>query len=210
MVMVTAAPTGPVAFPAARADLCLAYANTLYWRGREPQTETLHTLDDVVNWSVTEAGLDADFVEAFRAGWATRPSKTKAAFDEAIVLRETIYRIFAAMASGAAPAPADLARFNRALAQAPARAQLRRIGDGYAWEVDKLRRTVPALLAPVLWSAGDLLVRPERRRVRLCANEKCLWLFLDDSKSGTRRWCAMSACGNRAKARRHYLRRKQG
>jgi predicted RNA-binding Zn ribbon-like protein len=45
-------------------------------------------------------------------------------------------------------------------------------------------------------------------RVRHCANERCLWLFLDDSKSGTRRWCSMSACGNRAKAHRHYARQK--
>jgi predicted RNA-binding Zn ribbon-like protein len=46
--------------------------------------------------------------------------------------------------------------------------------------------------------------------VRECANDKCLWLFLDDSKNGTRRWCSMSACGNRAKAHRHYARLKRG
>ncbi|MFI4995137.1 MAG: CGNR zinc finger domain-containing protein [Hyphomicrobiales bacterium] len=45
--------------------------------------------------------------------------------------------------------------------------------------------------------------------MRRCANEKCLWMFVDESKSGTRRWCQMSACGNRAKARRHYSRIKQ-
>ena len=45
-------------------------------------------------------------------------------------------------------------------------------------------------------------------RVRRCANDVCLWLFLDDSKSGNRRWCSMSACGNRAKAHRHYARKK--
>jgi predicted RNA-binding Zn ribbon-like protein len=40
--------------------------------------------------------------------------------------------------------------------------------------------------------------------VRRCANDKCLWLFIDRSKAGTRRWCDMAACGNRAKAQRHY------
>jgi predicted RNA-binding Zn ribbon-like protein len=48
-----------------------------------------------------------------------------------------------------------------------------------------------------------------RRRVRLCANAQCLWLFLDQSKGGTRRWCDMAACGNRAKARRHYQRMRR-
>jgi len=64
------------------------------------------------------------------------------------------------------------------------------------------------LLAPTLWSAADLLVGPQLQRVRQCANPACGWLFLDNSKSGNRRWCSMSACGNRAKAHRHYQRQK--
>jgi predicted RNA-binding Zn ribbon-like protein len=67
-----------------------------------------------------------------------------------------------------------------------------------------------ALLAPTLWSAADLLVGAQLHRVRQCANPECGWLFLDNSKSGNRRWCSMSACGNCAKAHRHYLRQKSG
>jgi predicted RNA-binding Zn ribbon-like protein len=66
------------------------------------------------------------------------------------------------------------------------------------------------MLAPVLWSAADLLTHAGRRRVRRCANNACLWLFVDESKAGTRRWCDMSSCGNRAKSRRHYLKTKAG
>lgn len=42
--------------------------------------------------------------------------------------------------------------------------------------------------------------------VRACPN--CDWLFLDRSKNRARRWCDMAVCGNRAKAARHYKRRK--
>jgi predicted RNA-binding Zn ribbon-like protein len=45
--------------------------------------------------------------------------------------------------------------------------------------------------------------------LRRCANPECLWLFIDASKSGNRRWCDMASCGNRAKAARHYLKRKR-
>jgi len=62
----------------------------------------------------------------------------------------------------------------------------------------------------VLWSAADLLTHADRRRVRRCANDACLWLFVDESKAETRRWCDMSSCGNRAKSRRHYLKTKTG
>jgi predicted RNA-binding Zn ribbon-like protein len=72
------------------------------------------------------------------------------------------------------------------------------------------QRASPAVeAAPVLWSAADILVGPDSARVRECANNRCLWLFLDDSKNGTRRWCSMQACGNRAKAHRHYLRQRE-
>jgi predicted RNA-binding Zn ribbon-like protein len=92
------------------------------------------------------------------------------------------------------------------LAQAPPRQVVRPGG----WEVAALEPSVGLLLAPVLWSAADLLVGRQLPRVRQCSNPACGWLFLDDSKSGNRRWCSMSACGNRAKAHRHYQRQKAG
>ena len=121
-------------------------------------------------------------------------------------LRETIFRCFAATASGDAPAEDDLAALNAALAAAPARQRVRPGG----WDVGTPEPSAGALLAPTLWSAADLLVGSQLARVRQCANPECGWLFLDNSKSGNRRWCSMSACGNRAKAHRHYLRQKNG
>lgn len=47
-------------------------------------------------------------------------------------------------------------------------------------------------------------------RVRKCANPECPFWFLDTTRSGTRRWCAMTVCGNRLKARRHYRRQQHG
>jgi predicted RNA-binding Zn ribbon-like protein len=68
--------------------------------------------------------------------------------------------------------------------------------------------SVSELLAPVLWSAADLVLAPATAPLRCCANPQCRWLFLDTSKGATRRWCAMSACGNRAKVRRHAQRQR--
>jgi predicted RNA-binding Zn ribbon-like protein len=41
-------------------------------------------------------------------------------------------------------------------------------------------------------------------RLRPCANDECHLFLLDRSRGGTGRWCSMSGCGNRMKARRHY------
>ena len=46
-------------------------------------------------------------------------------------------------------------------------------------------------------------------RIRGCAHEACILHFFDISRNGTRRWCSMAACGNRAKASRYYARTKE-
>ncbi|MFI1719532.1 CGNR zinc finger domain-containing protein [Streptomyces sp. NPDC020489] len=46
-------------------------------------------------------------------------------------------------------------------------------------------------------------------RIRTCAHDACILHFFDTSRNGTRRWCSMAACGNRAKASRHYARTKE-
>src|SRR5664280_2943804 len=45
-----------------------------------------------------------------------------------------------------------------------------------------------------------------RAFIRECGAPDCEWLFLDQSRNGSRRWCDMKSCGNRQKARRHYQR----
>jgi predicted RNA-binding Zn ribbon-like protein len=43
----------------------------------------------------------------------------------------------------------------------------------------------------------------------VCASKTCEELFLDESKNHRRRWCDMTKCGNQAKVRRFYTRRKK-
>ena len=58
-------------------------------------------------------------------------------------------------------------------------------------------------------SAADLLLTVNSGRVKACDGPKCGWLFADESPSNRRRWCSMASCGNRAKADRHYRRRRE-
>jgi len=179
-----------------RPDLCLEFADTRYWRGQAQPTETLNGPDDLATWVGSNVSKEA------------KPLSRRE-FERALELREAVYRLFDATARGKAPAAADLAVLNEALAAAPARRLLRRERNGFAWDVDMRGSTALGQLAPVLWSAGDLLTGPKLDRVKRCANPECGWLFLDDSRAGRRRWCSMSACGNRAKARRHYHKSKE-
>lgn len=60
------------------------------------------------------------------------------------------------------------------------------------------------------WSAfvGNLMVPllevvRLRDRLSICGNPFCRLIFLDGSKSGTRRWCDDAGCGNRDRVKRH-------
>jgi predicted RNA-binding Zn ribbon-like protein len=75
---------------------------------------------------------------------------------------------------------------------------------GWSWADDPVNLEMP--LWPVTRSAADLLTSSDLRSLRLCASDTCAWLFLDTSRNGSRRWCSMRTCGNRAKARRHHAR----
>jgi predicted RNA-binding Zn ribbon-like protein len=70
------------------------------------------------------------------------------------------------------------------------------------------RDATPAdfLLYPILTTAAGLLTSNARSRIRQCAGESCGRLFVDRSNARKRRWCSMSECGNRRKARDHYRR----
>jgi predicted RNA-binding Zn ribbon-like protein len=191
-----------------RAALCLDFANTLAYRGSSPQ-ESLQTLADLLKWCADARSVPSGVSHQMR-GWLDKhPKRAADIFSEAIALREVIYRVFHSVASSANPDDGDLSLLNRALRDTPPRTAVKRSAEGFGWEVEESKPSAGLLLAPVLWSAGDLLVGSELGRLRECSNDKCLWLFLDDSKNGTRRWCSMQSCGNRAKAHRHYLRQKQ-
>ena len=60
-----------------------------------------------------------------------------------------------------------------------------------------------AALAEIATSAARLIA--ERRTVKVCANPDCSWMFVDESRPGTRRWCNTGVCGSLINVRRYRL-----
>src|SRR5947209_7787996 len=84
------------AIPAPDDDLCLAYANTRYWRGTATPTEDVKDPDDLLRWATTAERLPRPIIDSMGAHWRERPGDAAADFSAAIGLREAIYRSFAA------------------------------------------------------------------------------------------------------------------
>ncbi|MFD3520856.1 CGNR zinc finger domain-containing protein [Streptomyces sp. NPDC058653] len=125
-------------------------------------------------------------------------------------LRDAILRITADRAGGHRfdrPADAsDLATLNAAAAEAPLVA---RMGPDGAREWAP-GATGAQLLSTVARDAVDLFTGPYADRIRECGTPNCYLLFVDTSRPGRRRWCAMERCGNLHKVRAHRARRGEG
>jgi predicted RNA-binding Zn ribbon-like protein len=63
------------------------------------------------------------------------------------------------------------------------------------------RRGLDEVLVALGDAIGTALDSGTWHRYRICPADDCLEAFLDDSRSGNRRWCSMELCGNRAKVR---------
>lgn len=191
-------------------SLCLDFVNTVDPRHAEPREEHLPDYKSLLGWGRHTGLVTSKEADALAAAARRRPDAARRAHAEAIALRETLYSIFGAVARGEACRPRFLRELDERLADALPKRQLVSDAGVFAWEWVR-DDSLDSFLRPVVWSAAELLVHGRLERVRECPGDgSCGWLFLDASKNGSRRWCDMSTCGNRAKARRHYRRATSG
>ncbi|GGI95751.1 hypothetical protein GCM10011581_36120 [Saccharopolyspora subtropica] len=181
------------------------------WDGGRPSLDLVNTLRD--RWrDGRELLVDADaLVEWLRAaGLLAEGVAAPEHVALARKLREAIDRAVQARVQGRVIDDADVARINDAARSSHhAAAQLRVQPDGsvVAWQPSP-PDPVRAALAAVAADAIDLLATEPFPRVAVCAWHRCGVRFLDTSPARNRQWCSMSRCGNRAKARQYYARRK--
>ncbi len=188
--------------------MCLDFANTVSARAGRQRREYLSTYGELVAWSRHAGILTGGEADALVAGATRNPDAATAVLERAIALREMIYRVFSAFVVLRRPEVQDLAALNAALYDALSRLEIRPSAGGFEWAWVSARDDLDRMLWPIVRSAADLLTSEDLGRVRECAREGCDWMFVDTSKNRSRRWCSMSLCGSRVKARRYYRRRK--
>jgi predicted RNA-binding Zn ribbon-like protein len=188
--------------------LCLDYANTIHnFRAHEGEDD-LHSISDLLLWA-HEAGLLSSAEHDRLAAQCGRSSREgAAALKKAIAIRDLLLSIFVGIANGQTISRQQLSDLNSALAEAPGMLQVRRSSGQLQTEWKGTADGFERVLFAVLRSAAELLANERLQRVRECAAANCTWLFVDESRNHSRRWCDMRACGNRMKARRHYKRMK--
>jgi predicted RNA-binding Zn ribbon-like protein len=186
-------------------DPALDLVNTVDWTARGPEQERLVEPGDLVRWAVGAGLLEQGQADRLARALARHPRDAQRALEQARLTRLVLHDLFGALASGR-PTDAALARFNRLLSGALARTVVVRTGPrgrpAFAWDWMELAERPDAVLAPVLWSAAQLLTSTDVDRLRICGGPDCGWMYVDRSRNGFRRWCQMRTCGTREKSRR--------
>jgi predicted RNA-binding Zn ribbon-like protein len=183
--------------------LALDFANTVGGTHVNPTHDHLRSYMDIAGFAALAGGLPQSVAKRLTQRAERDPRRAAAVYELGIALRESIWAVFSALASGESPRDADLALIGDAAAAGAARSRLVYDRAGIGWSLPSDGEELERPLWDIARSAADLLTSGEHRdRVKECASTTCEWVFLDRSRNGSRRWCDMSDCGNRAKARR--------
>jgi len=170
--------------------LCLELVTT-GGPGEFARFEVLREPADLVRW-----------VERSRLPGGLEVTVTEGELAQTRALRDAVFLLAADRAHGRPLQARLLDVVNAGAAGAPLAARVEADGSrGWAPGATGAR-----LLATVARDAVELFTGPYAERIRECGSHNCALLFVDTSRPGRRRWCAMEHCGNRQKARTHRAR----
>jgi len=193
-------------------QLALDFVNTVGGLRNEPPSpanELLESYDHLLDWCVRLDVIAEADADRLRRAAAPDDQGARRAFRRARELRELIYTIFRPIAEGAEPPAKLLDELRDADRDALADAHLTP-GDGrpralrWTWPPP---RDLADPLRPIAHAAVELLTNGPLEHVKICGN--CRWLFLDQSRNHSRRWCSMNECGTQMKQRRFVERRRR-
>ncbi|HEX7089658.1 MAG TPA: ABATE domain-containing protein [Longimicrobiales bacterium] len=189
---------------------CIEFTKTVGWRPRDRSDDELVSYAALVDWAARAGLLDDAAASRLARNAKREPAEAARVLEQARALRGAIYRILVGVGEGRPPTAEDLDTLSAHASAALAARRLESAPEGgYAWAWPRDATSLDRVLWPIAESAASLLTSPLVHRVRRCADDECGWLFVDESRNRSRRWCSMEGCGTRAKVRR-YRQRQRG
>jgi predicted RNA-binding Zn ribbon-like protein len=170
--------------------------------------EGFPTLHDALSWFVERGVIHGEGAD--RLGHQAEVDPIGAARELARIhaVRKSLREVADAIADHRPPTQGSLDTVNRAL-HARQVIELVPSSDGcVAVDHRHVGDPIDDALARLCDPLVTELTSGNPERIKVCDNDRCLWVFYDTSRTGRRRWCDMATCGNRAKAARHRARAK--
>ena len=184
------------------ANLSLDFANTIDPRRGPHVVDKLASYADLIAFAHQAGLLDTGAIDQLLRWAEQRPFQAQAIHARAVALREAIFGVASAIATGSDPDQRDLDLLASEQVAALGHARLAVTSNGFTWAWDADAHPERPLW-PIALAATDLLTTHDLGRLRICAADDCDWLFYDTRRNQSRKWCDMSTCGNRAKVARY-------
>ena len=169
-----------------------------------PDGDVLTGYPELVAWSVYAGALSEPEAEALRRLSREDPAGSQTAFARSLRIRDDLDDVLRAVAADRSPGRSVLARLRDDEADALGHARLDQ-GRTFEWTW-RDDRTLARPLRPVVHAAVQLLTTGVLDRIKGCGG--CRFLFHDESKNRSRRWCSMEDCGTSEKMRRYVAARR--
>jgi predicted RNA-binding Zn ribbon-like protein len=182
--------------------LCLDFCNSGQG-ARRASGDWIAGFPELIDWLEAAGAVTTGQAARLRRAGAASPRAATQVWRRAIKFREALFRVLKAKAEGGKVAREDLSDIEAEHARAVSFARLSWIGEAYRWSLDPSAAALDAAMQPLVESAVSLLTSAKLERLRRCGNSTCYWLFIDETRNHSRRWCEMASCGNVVKVRRH-------
>lgn len=189
-------------FPILGGRACLDFANTLGGIRGGKVFEHLDDYVDVLAWATQADLLTRAQAQELQVAAKNNPTQVKRVLARGLTLREGIYGIFSALATGKDAPTSGLTVLNNELVEAMTNARIVQRSGAFDWHLPLKTCGMFLPLYAVARDAAELLTSSHLTEVGECARETCGWLFLDTTRNHSRLWCDMRLCGNRAKQAR--------
>lgn len=180
--------------------------------------------DDFINsywrdWRTGDRSKDRDKLEEpeWLTDWLKQhslpsaPPPEPAELEQLQQLRNLLWNEVQKLVQGHAPDKTLLEQLNSYMSQGPAIRQIVWNDDGTA-EISLLpqRTDWGQVMAEITSSFAAAVLDKEPSRFRICDNPDCLWVYYDDTRNRSKRYCDDKLCGNLMKVRRFRARKKAG
>lgn len=191
-------------------DAAIDFVNTVTGRDASPR-DWLDGYGRLVEWAGKAQLLPDRTLRALAQKAKREPAAAGRALARAKALREALFALLSALAAGRTPPAEAIAKLREHWLDGVRAHELRFehgciapvVGSGAG------ANDLDVIAAMVAYRMVELVLPSPADRLRICQGPECSWLFIDSSKAGRRRWCDMAVCGNAAKSRRHYARRRR-
>lgn len=123
-------------------------------------------------------------------------------------LRSLIHGMVTSIVQGVSLDAEAIGRLNAVMSAGPVIRELRYREDSLSTGNKPVRWDWQQVMSEIAASFAETIANGEPARIRICDNPDCLWVYYDDTRNRSKRYCDDKMCGNLMKVRRFRARKK--